>query len=610
MTNTYNTLNPLGSVAVKDLFDNTSNFDEAMNSASPSFYDRFKKRRETWAGMEKMVADFLEAMGFEATHLQYVDGVPLTVLRPTQLVDRAPSVYKVKAPATFPVELTGTWATDQLLLVDVGDAALRASLAASDGATLVGSTRLDASVTTVETRLDEAETATDHSQSILTTLAEIVAAFPDGATMRIKDGVYELASPLTVDYSTNNSQGQATSFPGFLSKRYDIRGQSQGNTIFVCPPADFSIKLLGSYPANQNVSGFDYIGNMTITDPVRNLPNTTNAGGKGLYVQMKAFTKIEKVFGQNLALGMELDGVLTSSVEDVNFIGCYQGILTRNTNAFSGPNAMRWARVRVSNTTSNGIVSDVGSAAHFDNLVVESCGTHATISCGMVLTAQADQIGGNVVMTAPYFELNKGAADLYIDNLGSLPMVVTINGGIFARAGSEYTNFCIKAHSSGGGQVTVLLNGVTFLSAAGYPADPSRPFWSADANCRIIADEFCTFNETVSLPTVGRRFARGRALIVDASTSILSGDPTGLTITRPSTGVITVTSTGTFGVDSLGYNVTANGCDSTPTGVGTVRTVVFQPINASQFALNCYNSAGALANGPVSMTITSVRGGV
>lgn len=137
MTNTYLTGNPLGSVSAKDLSDNASNFDEGMNSASPAFYDRFNKRRETWAGMEKQVNDFLEAMGFEATHLQYVDGTPLTVLRPTQLIDRAPSVYKVKAPATFPVALTGTWATDQLLLVDVGDASLRASLAAEGGVSLV-----------------------------------------------------------------------------------------------------------------------------------------------------------------------------------------------------------------------------------------------------------------------------------------------------------------------------------------------------------------------------------------------------------------------------------------------------------------------------------------
>lgn len=138
MTNTYNTLNPLGSTSAKDLSDNASNFDEGMNSLSPSFYDRFKRRRETWAGMEKMVADFLEAMGFEATHLTYVDGTPLTVLRSTQLIDRAGSVYKVKQPASFPVNLTGTWATDQLLLIDVGDASLRMALAASTGTDLVG----------------------------------------------------------------------------------------------------------------------------------------------------------------------------------------------------------------------------------------------------------------------------------------------------------------------------------------------------------------------------------------------------------------------------------------------------------------------------------------
>lgn len=131
MTNTYNTLNPLGSTSAKDLSDNASNFDEGMNSLSPSFYDRFQRRRETWAGMEKMVSDFLEAMGFEATHLVYVDGTPLTVLRPTQLIDRAGSVYKVKMPASFPVNLTGTWATDQLLLVDVGDASLRMDLSNS-----------------------------------------------------------------------------------------------------------------------------------------------------------------------------------------------------------------------------------------------------------------------------------------------------------------------------------------------------------------------------------------------------------------------------------------------------------------------------------------------
>jgi Endopolygalacturonase len=130
MTNTYLTGNPLGSTSPKDLYDNASNFDEGMNSTSPAFYDRFRMRRQTWAGMQKQVVDFLEAMGFEAAHLTYVDGTPLTVLRPTQLIDRGGITYKVKQPATFPVALTGTWATDQLLLVDMGDVFTQAGIGA------------------------------------------------------------------------------------------------------------------------------------------------------------------------------------------------------------------------------------------------------------------------------------------------------------------------------------------------------------------------------------------------------------------------------------------------------------------------------------------------
>lgn len=183
MANTYPTTQfPLGSTEVKVLFNNASNFDEAMNSELPSWYDRFNKRRETWAGMQKLVTDFLEAMGFEATHLVYVDGTPLTVLRPTQLIDRAGSVYKVKMPASFPVNLTGTWATDQLLLVDVGDASLRMALAAVGGVFLVG----DAD-TTVDSIVDlqTVEQRTDRTYSVTGFMA---ASFVGGGRYRYDPG--------------------------------------------------------------------------------------------------------------------------------------------------------------------------------------------------------------------------------------------------------------------------------------------------------------------------------------------------------------------------------------------------------------------------------------
>lgn len=135
--NTYLTGNPLGSTAAKDLYDNASNFDDLLNGPSPSYPDRFGQRRQSWSGLENLVADFLQSMGFEATHLTYVDGTPLVVQRPTQLIDRAGSVYKIKSPATFPFTLTGNFATDTPNLVDVGDMALRTLLLSPSGASNV-----------------------------------------------------------------------------------------------------------------------------------------------------------------------------------------------------------------------------------------------------------------------------------------------------------------------------------------------------------------------------------------------------------------------------------------------------------------------------------------
>jgi hypothetical protein len=50
---TYNTGNPLGSVDVKDLYDNSQNLDELVNSQTKlSEPDRFGVARKTWKGIE------------------------------------------------------------------------------------------------------------------------------------------------------------------------------------------------------------------------------------------------------------------------------------------------------------------------------------------------------------------------------------------------------------------------------------------------------------------------------------------------------------------------------------------------------------------------------
>mgnify|MGYP001581064728 CR=1 FL=1 len=100
--NTYDTAAlPIGTTEVKAFFNNVSNLDDLMLGPEVAYPDRKLVMRQSWAGLQKQVNDFLAAMGFEPTHLVYVDGSPLSVARPTQLIDRAGSVYRVKMPATL-----------------------------------------------------------------------------------------------------------------------------------------------------------------------------------------------------------------------------------------------------------------------------------------------------------------------------------------------------------------------------------------------------------------------------------------------------------------------------------------------------------------------------
>ncbi|WP_244630015.1 hypothetical protein [Pseudomonas aeruginosa] len=140
---TYATGNPLGSKDPRDLYDNAENFDAAMNDrTNVAWNDRFGVPRKTWFGVEQQVNDWLAAQGFEPGFLVYVDGSPLTVDRPTQLIQRDGNLYSVKRPADFPVNLTGNWATDQDLLVAQVDQSLRHDISnATDpykGSALVG----------------------------------------------------------------------------------------------------------------------------------------------------------------------------------------------------------------------------------------------------------------------------------------------------------------------------------------------------------------------------------------------------------------------------------------------------------------------------------------
>ncbi|WP_074192989.1 hypothetical protein, partial [Klebsiella pneumoniae] len=167
---TYKTGNPLGSAAVKDLFDNAENLDFALNSLTALIWtDRLGKVRPSFFGMEtsflsqmssqesrftSQLADqdtrfntFIASSGYDIIGDYTVgtipEGNPLTITEYNQLIRYNNELYKLTAATDIPFTASGktdeTWtATDSAHFVSVGDAALRQNLGSSDGAKLVG----------------------------------------------------------------------------------------------------------------------------------------------------------------------------------------------------------------------------------------------------------------------------------------------------------------------------------------------------------------------------------------------------------------------------------------------------------------------------------------
>jgi hypothetical protein len=147
MTNTYNTGNPIGSTDPRDLYDNASNFDEGMNTNSPTFTDRLGVLRKSWSGMEAEFDAaqagrqtefdaFLAASGYVSLG-NYAAGINFTAYN--QYVAFGGFFYR-PASSTVPFTTTGTWVggDEGLFVLMSEDAALRQDLATSTGAELVG----------------------------------------------------------------------------------------------------------------------------------------------------------------------------------------------------------------------------------------------------------------------------------------------------------------------------------------------------------------------------------------------------------------------------------------------------------------------------------------
>ena len=149
---TYNTGNPLGSAAVKDLFDNAQNLDIALNSnAVIAWSDRLKRNRRTFWGMEQehsaqMLIQkqrfniFIQSSGYQVTG-NYTDG-PLTISDYNQLVRYNGELWKLNPSVDVPFSTSGndssSWLADSASFSSVADAYLRQELASDGGSGLIG----------------------------------------------------------------------------------------------------------------------------------------------------------------------------------------------------------------------------------------------------------------------------------------------------------------------------------------------------------------------------------------------------------------------------------------------------------------------------------------
>jgi hypothetical protein len=134
---TFATLNPLGSTAVKDLYDNAENLDNLVNGNLLQYLDRFGIPRKSYAGIEQDARTSLEQTGYVyTTPLNYAAGI--TISLPNQIFNKDGEYYKPAPGLALPYVTTGNWATEQTNFRSVGDATLRSALATPNGVNLVG----------------------------------------------------------------------------------------------------------------------------------------------------------------------------------------------------------------------------------------------------------------------------------------------------------------------------------------------------------------------------------------------------------------------------------------------------------------------------------------
>lgn len=229
---TYKTKNPLGSAAVKDLYDNAENVDKFVNDRTKEeLEDRLGVLRKTWHGMEMIFSRFIDYITGRGEQAVAAIGwqelgnwaVGLAVDNRQQIVYYNGSWYKYLGELEHviagdsPENDGGVWsaANPTGKWSNIGDAALRSNLGSSEGFGLVGKCPNITTLRAIEPSYNGQSIILERAVAGAATVNAILTHDPTDSTSP-DDGISIFVTPGGARWKADISQGYDLRLAGLL----------------------------------------------------------------------------------------------------------------------------------------------------------------------------------------------------------------------------------------------------------------------------------------------------------------------------------------------------------------------------------------------------------
>ena len=371
---TYATMNPLGSTAVKDLYDNAENLDNLVNGPLLQYADRFGIARKSYAGIEQDARTSIEQTGYiYTTPLNYAAGI--TISLPNQIFNKDGEYYKAAPGLSLPYVTTGNWASEQANFRSVGDATLRFALAQPDGVSLVGG-----------------------SFRVLHSFAELSALHPADGTVFNTSGYYADGDGGAATYIYTSLNGWTLMHTGTVfAKQFGARGNGSNDSAFVAAalavPGVSEVILSGQGPyglANINIPAGKTVKGQGSS---RTVVSFIGTAGDGFTMQESSQLSDLYLTGDGgRTAGAFIKTVDTGhKIRNLNFNNFYIGILLNS--VITTIDTMRFTNGTASSAVSGACIRGASGGDWFINNVVADNGANMP-RAGFHMTK-----GGGVWMT-------------------------------------------------------------------------------------------------------------------------------------------------------------------------------------------------------------------